>query len=355
MSSTYRQGSSEGAQQEVVIRKWSEADSLKSLFAIYYRLDPPLILPHDMAKREFALQPFDIESYVRHLSFKDEASLRKYIKSRTPRHLYHSVGIYELPSAPNMEEKGWQGSELLFDIDLDHPGTCEGQIVDDECLMKGFDNARLVGRIVRDLLGGKPLIYFTGHRGFHIRGICEQCMQLGRDERREIAKLVRAEGLDPSFLFPSKRGIRPAPATPEDPGWRGLAASLGVDLRAAGSTRLGVDIDSMVTEDPSRLTRIPGSLNAKGGLIVTPICDSFTPGPQLSPFRGTLEAKATKGLDPTRILGFEVSLTEREELSLPASVALYLYLSGYVTITGGEVLVRRDPGWWPVQGCDWSP
>ncbi|AMD30335.1 DNA primase small subunit PriS [Acidilobus sp. 7A] len=356
LSSTSRRGSSEGPREERVIEveRWTEREALKDIFKAYYDMDPPLVLPMDMARREFAIQPFEIDSYVRHLSFGDEHALRRFIKSKVPRHLYHSVGIYEIPGASSMEDKGWLGSELLFDLDLDHPGTCESELVDDECLVKGFEKAKVVARVISDMLGGKPLIYFTGHRGFHVRGLCSGCLSLGRDERLEIAKLVRAEGLDVSLLFPSKKGVRPAAPSPSDPGWRGLAASLGIDLRAT-SEDVGVDIDVMVTQDPSRLTRVPGSLNAKGGMIVTPLCDSFTPGPHLSPFRGSLDVKAIKALDQTSVMGFKVSLSNGEELSLPASVALYLYLSGYVTITGGEVVVRRNTGWWPIQGCDWTP
>ncbi len=353
MSSTYRRGSSDQApgSTTITVKEWS-SESLRRLFAAYYSLDPPLILPRDMARREFAIQPFDVESYVRHLSFKDEQSLRKYIRSRTPRHLYHSVAIYELPEAPTMEEKGWLGSELLFDLDLDHPGSCSSSMLDDECLLEGFKKARLVAKIVEDILGGRALIYFTGHRGFHVRGKCDDCMTLGKDERTEIAKLVRAEGLDVKVLFP--RNARAAKPLPDDPGWRGLAASLGLDLRSSAEG-IGVDIDSMVTSDPSRLTRVPGSLNAKGGLLVVPLCDSFRPSQALSPFRGQLDVKAIKQVDEASILGYRISLSADEEAELPASVAIYLHLNGYVKIEGGEVSVRRDTGWWPVQGCDWTP
>jgi len=124
----YRQGSSEGGREAYVeVRGWRGEESLRELFKAYYALDPPLVLPGDIIRREFAFQPFGLESYVRHLSFKDETSLRAYIKSKTPKHAYHSIAIYELPEAPSMEEKGWLGSDLLFDLDLDHPGLCGSQ------------------------------------------------------------------------------------------------------------------------------------------------------------------------------------------------------------------------------------
>ncbi|MGC9071536.1 MAG: DNA primase small subunit PriS [Acidilobus sp.] len=359
-----RRGWTEDARQAYVrVKEWRGQDTLKELFQAYYSLDPPFVLPGDMTRREFAFQPFGVESYVRHLSFKDETSLRSYVKSRIPRHAYHSVAVYELPEAPTMEEKAWLGSDLLFDLDLDHQGICGSQVIDDSCLSKGFRMAQRVAKVIRDLLGGRSMIYFTGHRGFHVRGKCEDCFTLGKDERREIAKLVRAEGLDLSYIFPLGSKARPAPPTPDDPGLRGLIAEeLGqgnvkprVDELNEVISRVGVDIDVMVTEDPSRLTRIPGTLNAKGALIVTPLCDSFAPGPLLSPFRGEVEARALKALDQVRLIGYSVGFKDGEELTLPAPVALYLWSSEAVELRSGEVIVIRNTGWWPIQGCDWQP
>jgi len=120
------------------------------------------VLPGDIIRREFAFQPFGLESYIRHISFKDEASLRMYIKSKTPKHAYHSVAIYELPEAPSMEEKGWLGSDLLFDLDLDHPGLCGSQVIDDHCLVEGFKKAQLIAREYRRVLLLKDPCYYIG-------------------------------------------------------------------------------------------------------------------------------------------------------------------------------------------------
>lgn len=343
-------------------RRWGSS-SLRELFQVYYSLDPPLLLPADIVRREFAFQPFEIESYVRHISFPDEQSLRQYLRTKVPRQAYHSVAIYQLPEAPQMEEKGWLGSELLFDLDLDHTEFCQQGLVDDECLVKGFAEARKVAIIVEKVLGGKALPYFTGHRGFHVRAKCPDCMTLGRDERREIAKLVRAEGLDLSLLTP-KPPLRPLRPSPDEPGWRGLLAELYPELlrpinwrEEVLQVRLGVDIDAMVTEDPSRLTRIPGTLNGKGALLVVPLCPHgiFNPGSWLSPFKGELEGRALKPLEQTKVLGYTVGLSPGEEVNLPAGPALYLALEGYIELEGGDVVVRRDTGWWPIQGCDWTP
>src|SRR5699024_11788069 len=42
-----------------------------------------------------------------------------------PRHVYFSAGRYDDPAANAMDEKGWQGSDLVFDLDADHLPTVE--------------------------------------------------------------------------------------------------------------------------------------------------------------------------------------------------------------------------------------
>jgi len=80
-----------------------------------------------MEFREFTLQPFDSETYVRHLSFRSPEELRRYVVQKPPLHLYYSSAVYLQPSAPSMEEKGWRGSDPLFNIDADQIPGCSVQ------------------------------------------------------------------------------------------------------------------------------------------------------------------------------------------------------------------------------------
>ncbi|MEB2793764.1 MAG: DNA primase small subunit PriS [Caldisphaeraceae archaeon] len=336
---------------------------LKALYSEYYSLIPPLLLPKDINKREFAFQPFEFNSYVRHISFENKEAFYKYMIENTPRQAYYSIARYDLPEANRMEEKGWRGSDLLFDIDLDHLPGCElnKEIIDDNCIMKGLEHANRIAHIIKNYLGGTYQIYFTGNRGYHVRGMCEQCIYLGREERAEIANFIAAKDLDIRLIFPiAKKGRKIAKPTPSDPGWRGLIAKAGIGDEVKEESimdavsKMKVDIDAMVTQDPTRLTRIPGTINGKASLLVVPVCRDFKIGRWLSPFSGSLEVTSKKDIDNIKILGINLSMRRGEGLSLPSQLAIYLATKGYVEVLEGEVVVRKNTGWWPIQGCDWT-
>ncbi len=349
----YRRGSSKG---ERVVRLKRGA-SPEELFRAYYSLKPRILEPSEITRREFAFQFFGSESYVRHLSFPGMRELMEFLAEKAPRHAYYSVALYELPEAPRMEEKGWLGSEVMVDIDVDHVEGCEGVApFSDECLARGFSLALKARRILERDFSVKPEVYFTGNRGFHLLFSCDWCLRLGKEERREIARYLAAEGLDATLLFPQERGrgrrrLKPAPPTPEDPGWRGWlareAAATGWRPGDPLPPGLGVPVDHQVTQDPTRLSRLRYSLNGKGGMIVAPVESEFRPDRRLSPFRGEVEVRAVSGVEAT-IMGVEVSLAPGEEAPLPAYAAVTLWLRGLVEPVGGEVVVRADTGWRPV-------
>ncbi|MCQ4344565.1 MAG: DNA primase, partial [Sulfolobaceae archaeon] len=88
------------------------SEILRRLFRGYYET-AKLELPDDMELREFAIQPFGSESYVRHLSFTSDQELRSFLIEKVPLQVYFSAGKYQSPSAPDMESKGWMGSDLM--------------------------------------------------------------------------------------------------------------------------------------------------------------------------------------------------------------------------------------------------
>lgn len=348
-----RHGSSRG---ETVV-ELTPSSSPKDLFKAYYSLCPRIKPPESIERREFAFQLFEGDAYVRHISFSSPDELLSYLADRAPRNAYYSVAVYELPEAPRMEEKGWLGSEVMVDIDADHVEGCEG-FVGDECLARGYSLALKVDSILRRDFGVKPEIYFTGNRGFHIIFSCGWCMRLGREERREIAAYLAAEGVDPGLLFPlggegvrGRRRLAPAPPDPGDPGWRGWIAR---EARAGGwrpgdpLPPIGVPIDSMVTQDPTRLSRLRGSLNGKGGMIASTVGRTgFRPDRSLSPFRGEVVLRAEADVEGV-ILGVNVSMRRGEESPLPAYAAIVLWLRGLARPVGGEVVVRADTSRGPI-------
>lgn len=339
----YRQGPS-----SFEVERWDRR-ALRALFSSYYETHRVKV-PTELARREFAFQPLDAESYMRHIHFSSEEDLFRYLVQEPPKHAYYSVGLYHLPEAKSMEEKGWLGSEILVDIDVDKLEGCEGikteggEIVEDKCLERGFEMALKARKILERDFGAEVSSYFSGSRGFHLIAREESYLRLGREEREEIARYLSASGLEMGLLFP-KGGRRVLPALPTggDPGWRGWIAQIvkrPEDLEAlAGEKRLGVPIDEQVTRDPSRLARLVGSINGKSGLVVTEIKDSFSPDISLSPWRGEFTVKAKISIEGIRVLGQELHMRSGETLSMSAAHAILLYLKGAVEIFEGEVKV----------------
>ncbi|MEB3773707.1 MAG: hypothetical protein GSR86_02110, partial [Desulfurococcales archaeon] len=101
-------------------------------------------------------------------------------------------------------------------------------------------------------------------------------------------------------------------------------------------------IDYQVTQDPSRLARIKGSLNGKAGFIVQDATQGFQPSPRvLTPFRGSLEVLPARTITGVTMLGYDVELREGRWEEVPAWLAVMLELKGLLRNARGEVVVRR--------------
>jgi len=222
-----------------------ELKLLKSLFSRYYRYaEFTTDFPRDLPRREIALQLLENEAMVRHLSFNSIEDLRKYVVKNVPSHLYYSTAYYENPGVDDMDQKGWLGAELVFDIDVDHIPTpckeehdrwiCENcgeagrgskpekcpkcggskfrQIswICDKCLEVAREEALKVIEVLDSDFGVSPhevYICFSGHRGFHIHVDTDVIRELSQDARREIADYMRLIGLRIDKFF-TKRGKR---------------------------------------------------------------------------------------------------------------------------------------------------
>ncbi|QGA54282.1 DNA primase small subunit PriS [Sulfolobus sp. E5-1-F] len=310
-----------------------QSNLIKSFFRNYY-LNAELGLPKDMELREFALQPFGSDTYVRHLSFSSSEELRDYLVNKNlPLHLFYSSARYQLPSARDMEEKVWMGSDLLFDIDADHicklrsirfcpvcgntvaSEKCEKDGVEaieyvemtSECIKRGLEEARNLVEILENDFGLKPKVYFSGNRGFHVQVDCYgDCALLDSDDRKEIAEYVM--GIDvPSYPNGSENA----------PGWVGRK-NRGIN---------GVTIDEQVTIDVKRLIRIPNSLHGKSGLIVKEVTnlDDFEFNETLSPFTGYTIFLPYISIE-TEVLGKRINLNRGIPIKIESSVGIYLHL-----------------------------
>ncbi len=240
-----------------MLRQESSKNIVIELFREYYR-NAKLELPEDFVLREFAIQPFNSSTYIRHLSFQRKDDLLAFIEKNIPKHLYYSSAKYENPGLKDMESKKWLGADLIFDIDADHiPGcneiklwicpnghsgvgeqaTCplcdtkveKISIIGDECLINGLNQISLLLDVLVEDFGfdkNSIKIYFSGHRGFHLHvHLDDRLAQMGSEERREIVDYIIGIGLSVESLklVNEKRGkSRRLALIPriDDYGWR---------------------------------------------------------------------------------------------------------------------------------------
>lgn len=348
---------------------------LKTIIRDYYKRRP-LEEPSNLHKREIALESLEDGVYIRHLAFPYMEQLYNYILSiKTPLHLYYSSALYANPSAQLMEEKSWEGSELLFDIDADKylecvtklymcsDGTLLKESVDKcidgskpleyvnvswNCIIKAWRSVITLIDILREELGFREIkVFFSGNRGFHVKVTDEKALLLNRDERRHIAGYVTCEDLRVERVFPairdkvifstSEHGLRKRVL--EEAIKRGVAIfkekTYGlrniyiVSLRDLEEVLKDtcISIDKAVTMDISRLSRFNYSLNMKAGMRVVNVDlnrdINNASYEEFSPFTGNVKVKpiVTGVLE---VLDRKLSLTRGEVIKLEAYLGVYL-------------------------------
>jgi len=305
-------------------REQSSVNTLRGVIREYYSRKP-LEEPVFLHKREIALQSLEDGVYIRHLSFASMTHLYNYIlREKTPLHLYYSSAYYEDPGNEKMDAKGWLGSDLLFDIDADKFTGCDSvyticvksnrvysektscpsgeepihyPILSSECFDKALYSAKKLYEILREEFGFREIkAYFSGNKGFHVKVLDEEVLDLTREERHEIASYITAENIAIEYLVPvaSRRGKYALFSTTREYGVRkrilnlvreynlssevvGEYVKVPLDELVQVAGDLKINIDTVVTMDTSRLSRFGFSLNCKSGLVVKPVdLDSLT-------------------------------------------------------------------------------
>ncbi|ARM77160.1 DNA primase small subunit PriS [Acidianus manzaensis] len=303
------------------------------LFKEYYE-KANLELPPDIELREFAYQPINKNTYVRHLSFTSDIELKTFLRNNIPLHLFYSSARYQIPSAKEMEEKGWMGADLQFDIDADEicqtrkfnfcprcgsivdgekcprdgVDTIEYQEITPECIEKAYQNTLIIYDILKNDFGLSPTLYFSGNRGFHVYVTCfGECALLSSEDRKKIIDYIQGIGV------PNYQGT-----SIEDPGWPGRYAR--------GITK--TILDEQVTIDTKRLVRIPGSLHGKSGLIVRKIStEKFELIKDLSPFSGSVIFSPYISGE-FRLIDEKIKFDKGIPIKMDASLGIYAYLKG---------------------------
>jgi DNA primase small subunit len=267
--------------------KDEDAAFVQRLFKRYYiEHDGEVYVPERIQEREFGYFTFSEKVMVRHIGFTSPGELVQMLAEKAPFHVYHSTAFYKYPRAP-MDQKGWIGSELAFDIDADHLKTpcgkshdfkvCRNCLLDypadaercvrcgaplekvewvcESCLETARSEARKLLEILESDLGFEKIrLAFSGNRGYHIVVSDEHVLDLGQQERREIVDYVMATGLEPRLLGLEERRVTVEAALDlGEPGWRGRIARQALQLLVSGNV---AEICELAGEKrPQALTR----------------------------------------------------------------------------------------------------
>lgn len=187
--------------------------------------------------------------WSRHHGFRSRDMLIGELVRSVPHSVYHSAAFYKVPVARSMVEKGWEGAELVFDIDADHldapcaekhdawqcsntecgeTGTgaapekcpeCEENSfrslkwICDECLEAAKENTmKLYDKFLVKHFGIDPeriQLNYSGHRGYHVRVRDPSVFNLDSNGRMEIAHYLTGMGLNSTIESKGRLRIRP--------------------------------------------------------------------------------------------------------------------------------------------------
>ena len=239
-----------------------------------------LAIPPKMEEREYGFLLFKEKFMVRHRGFKTQESLLSAIRDLVPAHVYFSTAYYRDPTAP-MDQKGWQGADIVFDIDADHletpckpshdnwkckacqttgqgttPKICpkckndrfeEQTWLCEKCLHQAKEETSKLLEMLFSDFGLDPAstrIFFSGHRGYHVHAYSQELSKLGEAERKEIVDYVLGQGLQIELhdLDETNTGKVKIVEGPQigQPGWRGRMVQGIYDLLGEAPDTLGI-------------------------------------------------------------------------------------------------------------------
>jgi DNA primase small subunit len=175
---------------------------MKEIFREYYS-NLRYEIPDLLGSREIGFIPFG-GTMIRHRSLRGREELGKFLTSIVPRHMYYSLAYYDHPTKRSMQEKGWKGAELIFDLDADHL-ECASSMTYEQILDEVKKHTlRLIFTFLIGILGiseDSIKLYFSGGRGYHVHVQDDGIYRLDSNSRREISNLVRGEGVSLSSLL----------------------------------------------------------------------------------------------------------------------------------------------------------
>ncbi len=218
-----------------------------SLFKRYYLKNR--ISVDSIASREFGFGDFESKISYRHKGFGSDAELQQYMAAQAPAFVSYSASFYRMPAGRPMENKGWFGAELVFDLDatdlhLECQNVHGSSWVCENCFSSIKDETI---KLVEDFLmpdfgfSDKEIkINFSGNRGYHIRIKSDDIFELGSDERKQISDYISGGGIKMENFFPTinQRNTKLEGPKPTDYGWGGRIARGMIELLDGGEERM---------------------------------------------------------------------------------------------------------------------
>ncbi len=286
---------------------------MKRLFASYY--DNTQFGIAATERREFGIGNVK-KIDARHLNFSSEDEFRRYLRSNTPMFVSHSISYYDYPGATPIQMKKWKGADIVFDLDIHADGKYGAYA---HLPRVKQDLIRLLNDFIIGDFGIKEehiVAAFSGNRGYHLHVRDPAYRMLGGEERKELVSYIMGQGLDYNafFTLDGKKLLGPRP---DEGGYRGRLARATVQVLqqqpgdfskvftdeqrraffisginegnwsrttlksedivkkarvvAMGLPVSSVDTDAGVTQDLSKLIRVPNSIHGETGLIAKTI------------------------------------------------------------------------------------
>jgi DNA primase small subunit len=207
--------------------------------------------------REFGFIPWEKKVFMkRHLKFETPKELSVQLTRDPPRHLYSSGSLYLEPDAREMENKKYQGCDLIIDIDVDHfytpckekhdlwyckDCTAKGTGMLDKCpecrkskltkltwvcddclnIAKNEITKLIHNFLIPDFgINEKDMkVAFSGHRGYHLKVESDKLRKLNSDERREIVDYLTGDNISFELLGLIQRSTEIHGILKENLGW----------------------------------------------------------------------------------------------------------------------------------------
>jgi DNA primase small subunit len=260
---------------------------VKKLLKGYYSKTD--VSPSRIERREFGFGSFEKKIDFRHVSFRNGIDFKRYLVENTPAFINCSPSEYERPDARPMENKGWLGRELVFDLDAtDLKLKCQSEHGTDWVCQECFDGIKQQAlHLVEDFLVpdfGFSLeeikVNFSGNRGYHIHVNNEEIFRLDGNARKSISDYITGNNIIAGSFFPTldQRGTKVYGPKPTDFGWGGKFARSFISALNSGAPalqELGIEQSLARKLERNKAEVILGISNGNWGKVTIPKKEEF--------------------------------------------------------------------------------